>query len=326
MPGQNGPGIDAIPTSRWGIWFIRSILTMAILPVFLFLRMEMSHPYGRETLLMAIISTSGALAVFLMWSHQAMTTLSTVPRTRFVRRMMTFGASCVAVGIFLRGQQADAIHARTKAAHLPKNLWPLKHGLQRLAIHHDHIALLPSFSSKLDGASMSPISLVFLGSGGELLDAFERAGWYAADRVTVGTALKAFKCGVLNRPYESAPVLPVFLDGKLQDVAFQKHEEADTSRRRHHARWWLTDFECEGKQVWVATASYDAGVGISRIVPFPIHHIDPDIDAERDYIVNSLTAAGHVELTQQVQITEPMVGKNAAGDHFFTSGMACVLS
>jgi undecaprenyl-diphosphatase len=58
----------------------------------------------------------------------------------------------------------------------------------------------------------------------------------------------------------------------------------------------------------------------------PIHHIDPDIDAERDYIVRSLTATGLVRLTQQIRVTEPMVGKNAAGDRFYTGGMAFVLA
>jgi hypothetical protein len=232
----------------------------------------------------------------------------------------------VAVGQFLMGQQADAEHAPNKVVHLPKHLWPRDHGLSRPAIHHEHVWLLPRFSAKLDGDTMAPISLIFLGSGTELLEAFADAGWHTADRVTIGTALTAFKRGVLNQPYESAPVFPVFLDGKLHDVAFQKHEDGDTSRRRHHARWWLTDYVCEGRQVWVATASYDAGVGISRLIPMPIHHIDPDIDAERDYIVNSLTAGAPLEVTQRVQITEPMIGRNAAGDHFFTSGVACVLA
>jgi hypothetical protein len=167
---------------------------------------------------------------------------------------------------------------------------------------------------------------VFLGSGADLLDTFTAAGWYAAERVTPETALRAFGRGVLNRPYPDAPVFPSFLDGRLHDVAFQKHDEGDSSRRRHHVRWWHTEFVCEGRPVWVATASYDAGVGISRFVPLPIHHIDPDIDRERDYIVASLAATGRAELTQKYRVTDPMVGRNAAGDAFFTSGVACVLS
>ena len=138
--------------------------------------------------------------------------------------------------------------------------------------------------------------------------------------------LRAFGRGVLNRPYHSAPVFPCFLEGKLHDVAFQKTNPGGSSRRRHHARWWLTDFTCQGKQVWVATASYDAGVGVGRLFPMPIHHIDPDLDAERDYIARSLAETGHVRVTQEVRVTEPMTGRNAAGDRFYTQGMAFVLA
>ena len=76
----------------------------------------------------------------------------------------------------------------------------------------------------------------------------------------------------------------------------------------------------------MATASFDAGVGIGRLFPLPIHHIHPDIDAERDYVVRSVTGTGRVEVTQHVRVTEPMMGKNAAGDRFFTQGTALVLA
>jgi hypothetical protein len=33
-----------------------------------------------------------------------------------------------------------------------------------------------------------------------------------------------------------------------------------------------------------------------------------------------------VQVTQEVQVTEPMTGKNAAGDRFFTQGTAFVLA
>jgi hypothetical protein len=299
---------------------------MAVGFVAFFLRVELADPQGREMVIMSALAVVVLLALFLMWAHKFMHQLGRVPRTRLMRRIVTFGASVVSVGLFLWGSQADAVQVRTKTTRAAKPLWPLEHGGERLAIHHEHVGLLPRFSAKLDGAPMAPVSLVFLGSGNELIEAFSAARWHVAERVTIETALRAFARGVLNKPYPTAPVLPVFLDGKLQDIAFQKHDPGDTSRRRHHARWWLTDFVCEGKQVWVATASYDVGVGVGRLFPLPIHHIHPDIDAERDYIVGSLTSTGKVHLTQRIQVAEPMMGRNAAGDRFFTSGTACVLA
>lgn len=316
---------ETIPDRRWPIWVGRLALLAIFAAVAPFLWDQLNDPHGREALLMSGLGFAAAIVIFLLWAHKAMLRLD-VPRMRMVRRVATFGGSVVAVGLFLMGEQACPETARSKAVHLPKPLWPLEHELERPAIHHEHVPLLPRFSAKLSGNAQAPVGLIFLGSGMELIDTFTAAGWYVADRVTIETALRAFARGVLNRPYPSAPVLPVFLDGKLHDVAFQKHNEGDSSRRRHHARFWLTDFVVEGKQVWVATASYDAGVGIGRLFPLPIHHIDPDIDAERDYIVGSLTGTGLVHMTQHIQVTEPMVGRNAAGDRFFTSGVACVLA
>ena len=40
--------------------------------------------------------------------------------------------------------------------------------------------------------------------------------------------------------------------------------------------------------MWVATASLDTGNGVGSKVPLPTHHIDPKVDAERTYIINSL--------------------------------------
>ncbi len=290
------------------------------------LRAALSDAEGRQALFLSGLAVVLLSVLFFTWAHQTINQAEKLPRTRLIRAAVTFGASCVAVGVFLKGAQADAVHAAMKVAHGPRPLWPAANGAERLGIHHDHVGLLPRFSAKMSGATQAPVSLFFLGSGADLLQMFAAAGWCAADRITPRSALRAFACGVLDRPYSCAPVLPVFLEGKLHDVAFQRTDEGGSSRRRHHARWWLTDFTCEGRQVWAATASYDTGVGMGRLLPLPIHHIDPDIDAERDYIVRSLTASGPVRVIQEVRVTQPMRGRNAAGDLFYTQGMAFVLA
>jgi hypothetical protein len=311
---------------RWAIWSARLALLGGLVGSAWGVWVALGDEQGRQWLVMSGLAGAVFIALFLIWAHEATAKVDDVVRTRLARRAMTFGTSCVALGVFLAGQQADAVHVITKAAHLPQALSAVRDVAGRLAIHHDHVALLPRFSAKMSGATQAPVSLIFLGSGAELLEAFTRARWHAAGRLTPRSALRAFGRGLLNKPYFTAPVFPSFLDGRLHDVAFQRTDDGGSSRRRHHARWWLTDFICEGKQVWVATASYDAGVGLGRIFPMPIHHIDPDIDAERDYIVRSLTESGGPRVTQEVRITEPMTGRNAAGDLFHTQGMAFVLA
>jgi len=72
--------------------------------------------------------------------------------------------------------------------------------------------------------------------------------------------------------------------------------------------------------VWVATASLDTGIGVGPKVPLPTHHIDPNVDAERTYILNSLGGT-HPTFVKNVP---PHVGHNASGDSFFTDGQAAV--
>jgi hypothetical protein len=285
----------------------------------------LTHGQARAIVFIAAFVAALLAVPFFRWAHETINLAGRIPKTRVVRALITLAASCVAIGIFLRGAQADAIHVAYKAVHPHRHLSPAPDDSGG-GIHHDQVCMLPRFSAKLNGARQAPISLVFLGGGAELLEAFSKAGWFAAERITLRTCWRAFARGVLNRPYPDAPVLPSFMEGRLHDVAFQRTDAGGSSRRRHHARWWLTDLVCEGKQVWVATASYDAGVGISRLFPMPIHHIDPDLDAERDYIARSLAEAGTARVIQEVRITQPMTGRNAAGDHFFTQGMALVLT
>ena len=317
---------DAFADRRWPLWVGRFGLLGAMISAVFFTVEAMDNAEGREFLVMLTLAVSAAAIVFLIWAHETINLEGKEPRTKLMKAALTVGASCVSVGTFLLGAQADPVHVGSKSCCDSRPLPGVLDADAGLAIHHDHVESLPRFSAKMTGASQAPIGLIFLGSGRELLRTFADAGWHAAERITPRTALRAFGRGVMNRPYHCAPVFPSFLDGKLHDVAFQQTTPGGSSRKRHHARWWLTDFTCEGKQVWVATASYDAGVGVGRLFPTPIHHIHPDIDAERDYIAGSLSGTGRVRVTQEVRVTEPMAGRNAAGDRFYTQGMAFVLA
>jgi hypothetical protein len=318
--------LEALPSRRWPLWIARFGLLAALIGTFFVLRDALGNAEGREIVSMLVLAASASAVVFFTWAHETINKAKKEPRTRLMKAAMTTAASCVSIWMFLTGSQADPIHVYTKSRHMSCALPGVLDHAAGLAIHDDHVDSLPFFSARMNGVLQAPIGLIFLGSGHELLEAFSQAGWHAAERITPRTALRAFGRGVMNRPYHCAPVFPSFLEGQLHDVAFQQTTPGGSSRRRHHARFWLTDFTCEGKQVWVATASYDAGVGVGRLLPMPIHHIDPDIDAERDYIARSLTVTGLVKVTQEIRVTEPMTGRNAAGDRFYTQGLAFVLA
>ncbi len=55
------------------------------------------------------------------------------------------------------------------------------------------------------------------------------------------------------------------------------------------------------------------------------HTIDPNIDAERELLIQDLETAGAVISREKLQLVKPNLGENFSGDAFFTDGMAYIL-
>jgi hypothetical protein len=183
------------------------------------------------------------------------------------------------------------------------------------------IKRLPPYSETLTGKTMEPVSFIYIGSRQQIEQLFLSHGWYRADPSTVSNTLKALAVGFQGRQYLNAPVTPSFLDTKPEDLAFQKPTASNTLRQRHHTRLWQTGFKLpDGSDVWEATASFDEGIEFAGAAKLPTHHIAPDIDAERGYIISSLG----LHNVHYVQIVNPQAGKNASGDIFFTDGKAAI--
>jgi hypothetical protein len=116
-------------------------------------------------------------------------------------------------------------------------------------------------------------------------------------------------------------VSPLFYQGRREDLAFEK-EVGSSANRRHHVRFWKTlDSGSEGRPVWLGSVTFDRGSGVSRYTGQVTHHIAPDLDAERDSLVDDLTGAGMVTTLYQVSGTGPTLsGRNGEGDPYFTDG------
>lgn len=180
------------------------------------------------------------------------------------------------------------------------------------------LARLPLYSETLTGEHMEPANFIFVGTEGQLVAAFEGAGWDQADRSTFANTLRAFAVGLQGGQYAHAPVTPAFMAGEPETMAFQKATASNSLRQRHHTRIWRTGYTApDGRPVWEATASFDDGIEFAGSAKVPTHHIDPNIDAERAYIIGTL---GYPE--DLVPITHPQMGRNGSGDEFFTDGKA----
>lgn len=190
------------------------------------------------------------------------------------------------------------------------------------AIDPTSVKKLPLYSENLNGETMEPINFIYIGSQREIEQLFLSRGWYIADPPTISNTLRALAVSFQDHQYLKAPVTPSYLEAKPQDLAFEQPTQSDTLRQRHHTRLWRTDYRLpNGSEIWVATASYDTGIKFADSIKLPTHHIDPNVDAERSYIVASLGLRN----ISYLQVVNAQVGKNASGDVFFTDGRAVVV-
>jgi undecaprenyl-diphosphatase len=194
------------------------------------------------------------------------------------------------------------------------------------AVQATVVAQLPHVTETIFGAPQEPISLVFVGTRGQIEQTFAAAGWTEAQRPEPGVVGQALFDGLTERSDPAGPVAPSFLADEPNTLAFS--QPVGTSfDQRHHVRLWPTNVvTTDGQPVWLGTASFDEGFGLAQGTLLPTHHIAPDIDAERDYLVASLQAAGAVVTSSSFQLVPPGMGHNFVGDPFSTDGRAALLA
>jgi hypothetical protein len=166
-----------------------------------------------------------------------------------------------------------------------------------------------------------PINLVFLGSGPQIDDAFAAAGWQIAGRGTAKALAKEITAMLLGRSSYEAPVSTEYFEGRPQDVTWQL--PGPNARIRHHLRIWLLD-SITG--VWVGSAIKDVGVLVRPLTGTATHRVDPDADAERDFTVSALEAAGCADLVDYLTLPGAVrSGRDISRQAFFTDGRAAVV-
>ena len=194
--------------------------------------------------------------------------------------------------------------------------------LPALWTHYEHQPGLrgrPMTTVTGQGIPGDPLNVGLVGSKAEIVKALWRAGWYPADPITLRTSIEIAESVLLHRSYPDAPVSNLFYDGRQQDLAFEKPVGGSADARHHVRLWMIQGFEL--RAVWLGSATFDRGVGISHYTGQITHHIAPDIDAERDFFVAELSRAGVLIQVYQVSGIGPtMSGRNGGGDRYFTDG------
>ena len=173
-----------------------------------------------------------------------------------------------------------------------------------------------------------PLNIVVVGRGIDALFAFIERGWRLDEPFDLHSTYRTIRAFLFGSEYFNAPVSPLYVFGRQQDVALQKAR--DTISQRNHLRLWLAPFTIDGLQVWVGQISRDIGIKLTTQSWYGTTHlISPEVDQDRFYLMQDLILSGAVSRFGFVRgvgvssMPEPRV--NLTGEHYLTDGLRLVL-
>ena len=190
--------------------------------------------------------------------------------------------------------------------------------------HYEHEPALRELTPRTATASGipgDPLNVGIVGTHGELVTAMLAAAWSPADPLSLKTSIEITESVLRERADPYAPVSSLFYDGRRQDLAFEK-QVGRSAEQRHHVRFWrVLEAGKDGRPVWLGAATFDKSVGLSRYTGQITHHINADVDSERDRLMADLSRAGMVSVLFRVSGIGPTLrARNGGGDLFYTDG------
>lgn len=186
------------------------------------------------------------------------------------------------------------------------------------------VAHLPLRAMARNGRPSDLTNMLFVGTGEQLVSAFEAAGWSTAAKLSGLSKFATALAMIEQRGYKEAPMSTLLIEGRPPDLVYQKQN--NTFDARHHLRIWRLPGTFNGRPLWVCTATHDIGISYSDREGTFIHRIDSNIDDERAKVVNDLIFAQQVaNLALVARDDIPPDAHNATGDPLNTDGRVAVV-
>lgn len=175
-----------------------------------------------------------------------------------------------------------------------------------------------------DGLLGDPVNVAFNGSAAQLHRVMAAAGWTRADDIDLRSVWTMTWRTLRFRPYNEAPVSPLFLFERKQDFAYQQDVDGNTAKR-HHVRFWKTPpgwlLPGGHHADWLAAGTFDRAIGFSLFTLQITHKIDENIDVERDHIVATIReASGEARVVVIRDFSTGYHSRNGGGDAIITDG------
>ena len=173
------------------------------------------------------------------------------------------------------------------------------------------------------------VNFLIIGPEEQMKKVFVDANWVLVDKTKTEATLHALLSTYSKKVYTEMPMSELYLYGRPQDYGFARAEPVQVVQSRHHLRIWKAPFEVGGQSVWVGAATHDIGFehdnrgqGALSIT----HKIDPDVDKEREFVSQTLSATGEVAAATKVTPPDPLrTARTATGGSFHSDGQILVL-
>jgi hypothetical protein len=178
------------------------------------------------------------------------------------------------------------------------------------------VRMLPPRVLNGEGREGDMLNVIFVAKEDDLQEVFARAGW-----VKVEKSRPQIIWHLLwqRTRYMKLPMDRLYLFGRAQDYSYALPDPSSIVARRHHLRIWKTSREVDGVPLWVGAATHDVGIEFVRRKLWLFHRIDPNVDAERDFIAKNLTEARGLRRQEYVRSAEGVSGaETATGQAYYS--------
>jgi hypothetical protein len=170
------------------------------------------------------------------------------------------------------------------------------------------------------------VNFALVGTREQVLAAFKASGWTAVDKSVQDAIINGLLKTLSREAYTEMPMSTLYLFGRPQDMSFSRADPLLVAAERHHLRVWQSGKTVGGRMLWVGSATHDIGFEKDERTGGVTHKIDPEIDKERDYLLQSFDASGVYSSAAYVTPSDPLqTARTATGGSFRSDGRIVVM-
>jgi hypothetical protein len=185
---------------------------------------------------------------------------------------------------------------------------------------------VPRRVGDLQGNPGDMVNYALIGTQDQVTKAFAAAGWVQVDKTTQDAVLHGLVSTLSHAAYTEMPMSTLYLFGRSQDLSYARADPLAVAAIRHHLRVWKTTEMVGGQPLWVGSATHDNGFEKDQRNGGITHHIDANVDQERDFLEQSFSGAGVIAGAAYVLPSNPLTtAKTATGGSFQSDGRIVVM-